>query len=173
MKELDRKKMTIKFHSLLGILSACLILFGCAKIPDKLLSPTIKIEPEIKDNREVYNLKLNAGILNDNSDIALMDVKGAVVLTAPEEREGQKISFAFEIPVILPFETGVIEIQRVYPENEIMPIVLLLGSDKEKLINEKGLERSLMDDKSVRLEISGCKKESILTILKRKPDEKN
>ena len=167
--------MTLKFHTMLttGILSACLIFLGCAKIPDKLLSPTIKIEPVIKDNKEVYNLKLNAGILNDNSDIALMDVRGAVVLYDPASKETQRITFPFEIPMILPFETGVIEIQKVYSENEIMPIVTLLGSDKEKLINDKGMERSILDDKKVKLDISGYKKESILDILKRKPDEKN
>ena len=167
--------MTMKFFTMLTVwmLSACLIFSGCAKIPDKLLSPTIKIEPMIKDNKEVYNLKLNAGIQNDNSDIALRDVRGAVVLYDPASKETQRITFQFEIPLILPFETGVIEIQNVYSENEIMPIVILLGSDKEKLINDKGMERSILDDKKVKLDISGYKKESILDILKRKPDEKN
>jgi len=165
----------MKFFTMLTVwmLSACLIFSGCAKIPDKLLSPTIKIEPMIKDNKEVYNLKLNAGIQNDNSDTALMDVRGAVVLYDPASKETQRITFQFEIPLILPFETGVIEIQNVYSENEIMPIVILLGSDKEKLINDKGMERSILDDKKVKLDISGYKKESILDILKRKPDEKN
>jgi hypothetical protein len=155
-----------------GLLSTCLLVAGCVKIPDKLESPVIKIEPVIQDNKEVYRLRFSAGIQNDNSSTALLDVKGAVSFVDPEG--GNRIlSIPFEIPAILPFETGVIESAMVYPENEIMPLVNLLGSDREKLMKNKGLERSFFDDKIVKMKISDYRTEGILTLLGNKLNEKH
>jgi hypothetical protein len=165
--------MNFKSVSSIWMIFACLVMSGCSKIPGKLISPTIKIEPSIAENKEVFILKFHAGIHNENSDIALMHVKGAVVFYDTEDKNAKIMALPFELPVILPFETGVIEINRSYSENEIMPLVTLLGSDREKLINEKGIERSLMDDKKVSLEIAEYRKENVLEVLKRKPNEKN
>src|SRR5208337_4253465 len=145
----------MKFNTLIIIwtLTAGIIFTGCIKIPDKLMTPTIKIEPIIKDNKEFYSMKLSAGISNENSDIVLMDVKGVVVFY-DQNGESQRIILPFKLSAIFPFETGMIEINKVYSESEIMPLVILLGSDKEKILNEKGMERSLLDDKKATLEIT-------------------
>ena len=155
-----------------ALLSACLLAAGCAKIPDKLISPIVKIEQAIKDNTEHYILRFNAGIQNENSSTALMNVTGAVSFVDPDGST-MIMSIPFELPVILPLETGIIELTKTYPENEIMPLVILLGSDKEKLLKDKGVERSFFDDKIVKLEISGYKKDDIRDVLKDKLNEKN
>jgi hypothetical protein len=155
-----------------GLLSICLLVAGCLKIPDKLISPMIKIEPVIQDNKEEYRLRFSAGIQNDNGSTALLDVKGAVLFVDPEG--GNRIlSVPFEISAILPFETGVIESARIYPENEIMPLVNLLGSDREKLMKNKALERSFFDDKIVKVKISDYRTEGIISLLRNRFNEKH
>ena len=164
--------MNINSRVILILLCAFLIMAGCTKIPEKLMSATVRIEQTIKDNKELYSLKLNGGIQNENSDIALMNVRGTIVFYNSGSGNATIMALPFTLPAVLPFETGVVEITKTYSENEIMPLVTLLGSDKEKLITDKGLERTLSDDKKVRLEISGYKKEKILDLIERKVNEK-
>ena len=54
-----------------------------------------------------------------------------------------------------------------------MPLVAALGSNKEKLLSEKGLERSFIDDTNIRLELSSYEKKHILDVLKERVNEKN
>ncbi len=160
--------MKFKISVALWTLIAGIFFIGCIKVPDKLTSPTIKIEPVIKNNKEFYTMRLSAGISNENSDVVLMDVKGAVIFHDPNI-EGQRISLPFELSAIFPFETGALEITKVYSETDIMPLLALLGTDKEKIVNNKGMERSLLDDRKVMLEITGYKKVNVLDALKKGP----
>ncbi|MBN2160641.1 MAG: hypothetical protein JW807_14730 [Spirochaetes bacterium] len=165
------KRITIV--TVISIMASCVIELSCAKLPEKLISPTLKIETSVKDNKEAYKLMLSTGLHNENSDTALVDVKGNIVFTDPADSGGRVLSFPFELPVILPFDTGIIEIEKLFSEEEIMPLVNLMGADKEKLQNDGGLERSLTDDKNVALELTDYQKKSILDLLKEKVNEKN
>lgn len=165
--------MRITIAAATSILATGLILTGCAKIPEKLVSPTLKIEPTVKDNSEAYKLLLSTGIQNENSDTALLNVKGNIVFSDPGNSGSRVLVLPFELPVILPFDTGIIEIEKLYTEGEIMPLVNLMGADKEKLQNDRGLERSLTDDTSVALELADYQKKSILDVLKEKVNEKD
>lgn len=165
------KRITIV--AVIVIMASGVILAGCAKLPDKLVSPTLKIESAVKDNKEAYKLMLSTGLQNENSDTALLNVKGNIVFSDNESSGTSILSIPFEIPVILPFDTGIIEIEKFYTEAEIMPLVNIMGADKEKLQTEKGLERSLTDDKNVALELKDYQKKDILDLLKEKVNEKN
>jgi hypothetical protein len=156
--------------AVVSIVASGLIFAGCAKIPDKLVTPTLKIEPLVKDNKEMYKMMLSTGIQNENSDVAILNVKGTIFFSDTGSRV---LTVPFTIPVVLPFDTGIIEIEKTYAENEIMPLVTLLGSDKEKLLNDKVLERSFMDDKTIGFKLTGFEKKNILVVLKEKLNEKN
>jgi hypothetical protein len=156
--------------TVLGFLASGLIFIGCAKMPEKLVTPTLKIETVVKDNREMYKMMLSTGIQNENSDVALLNVKGTIFFSDGESR---LLTLPFTVPIVLPFDTGVIEIEKFYTENEIMPLVTLLGSDKEKLEKERGIERSFMEDKNIGFDLAGYEKKNILDILKDKLNEEN
>jgi hypothetical protein len=156
--------------TLIVILGSGLVCIGCAKMPEKLVSPTLKIEPVVQENKELFKLSLNTGIQNENSDTAFINMKGLIVFNDAGTRV---LTVPFNLPIVLPFDTGIIEAEKTYTESEIMPLVLLLGSDKEKLLGEKVLERSFIDEKNISLELTGCEKKNILMVLKEKLNEKN
>ena len=145
---------------------------ACAKMPEKLISPMLKIEPVVKDGKEAYRVMVSAGIQNENGDTAFLNVKGSVGFRNPENGTGV-MTLPFTIPVILPFDTGVIEIDKTMEEPAVMPLVHLLGADKEKLNAEKGLERTSLDEKTVVLAIEHCEKKNILKLLRERGNEKH
>ncbi len=157
-------------RALIAILLVSAGVIGCAKMPEKLVSPTFKIEPVIKDNRELFKLTLNTGLQNENSDTAFLDMKGLIVFKDADKRI---LAIPFRLPVILPFDTGIIEAEKTCTESEIMPLVVLFGSDREKLMNDKVLDRSFIDEKNIGFELTGYEKKNILDLLKEKVNEKN
>jgi len=156
-----------------AIIAACMAVTGCAKLPEKLVSPTLKIEPAVVDSKEGYKLTLNTGLQNENSGYALIDVKGDVFFKDAGGRSRQVLALPFEVPVILPFDTGLIDIEKTLPENEAVPLLNLLGSDREKLNADKVLERTFTDDSTIGFEITSYKKKDIIELLKERLNEKN
>ncbi len=156
--------------ALIAILGTGVVFIGCAKMPEKLVSPTLKIEPVIQDNKELFKLSLSTGIQNENSDTAFVDMKGLIVF---KDGKTRVLTVPFHLPIVLPFDTGIIEAEKTFTESEVMPLVVLLGSDREKLLNEKVLERSFIDEKNIGLELTGCEKKNILDVLKDKVNENN
>ncbi len=156
--------------ALIVLLGSGIVFIGCAKMPEKLVSPTLKIEPVIKDNKELFKLSLNTGIQNENSDTAFINMEGTIVFTDAGKRV---LTIPFKLPIVLPFDTGIIEVEKTCTESEITPLLVLLGSDKEKLMNDKALERSFIDEKNISFDLTGCEKKNILDVLKDKVNEKN
>jgi hypothetical protein len=161
------------FRAVIVILSSCLIVTGCAKLPDKLVTPTLKIETAMKDNQPVYKLLVNTGIQNENSDTALINVKGNIFFLDAGKAEKKVMTIPFELPIILPFDTGIIELEKTYTEKEIEPLLALMGSNKDKLQSDKNLERSFVDDKNIGFELTAYGKKNILDVLREKVNEKN
>ncbi|TFH43861.1 MAG: hypothetical protein E4G96_00040 [Chrysiogenales bacterium] len=155
------------------VLVIAMVFAGCVKDPDKLITPILSIEPALKDNRQVYTLSLSAGLQNENSDVAFLDMKGNIVFIDPMKSNSRVLIVPFALPLILPFDTGIIEVEKSYTDEEIMPLVLLMGSDREKLLNERSMERTFIDKKKIGLELTGYHKKSILDLLKDKLNEKN
>lgn len=174
---MDSRKVITLYHSvtkqgtvLIALIVIALSLAGCTKVPDRLITPTLAIEAQ---GSAVYTLSLSAGLQNENSDIALLDVKGNVVFYDPDRSGATVLAVPFELPVILPFDTGIIEVQKTYSEKEIIPLVTLLGSDREKLMHEKSMERTFIEKNKIGIELSGYQKRKILDLLKDKVHEKN
>ena len=167
--------MTSKYGSVIIVCAAAASLFiaGCARVPEKLISPTLKIEPAVVNNAPAYKLMLSTGIQNENSDIVFLSLKGNIFFGGSKKSGGRVLTVPFELPVLLPFDTGIIELENTYSENEIMPLVRLLGSDRDRLAKEKSLERSFADDDTIGFELTGYDKKNILDVLEDKVNEKN
>jgi hypothetical protein len=155
------------------VVAVCLTAIGCARLPEKLVSPTLKIETTIVDNKEAYRLTLNTGLQNENNGTALLNVKGIVFFRDSASKSPRVMTLPFEVPVILPFDTGLVDIEKTFSGNEIMPLLNLLGSDREKMQAEKTLERSFMDDGTVGFEITAYDKKDIIKLLEDSLNEKN
>lgn len=167
--------MTRKYGTMILFcaMAAGLLLAGCAKVPGKLLSPTLRIEPVPGNNTPMYKLMLSTGMQNENDDVVFLNMKGNVFFKDTGKTGARVLTVPFELPVLLPFDTGIIEIEKIYPEAEIMPLVRFLGSDRDKLASEKAMERSFADDDAIGFELTGYEKKNILDVLKDKVNEKN
>lgn len=169
-----KKGMIVSWKaSAAAVIAVCLVAIGCAKVPEKLVTPILKIETAIVDNKEAYKLTLNTGLQNENSGTALLNVKGSIFFKDAGSKSPRVMTLPFEVPVILPFDTGLIDVEKTFAENEIMPLVNLLGSDREKIQAEKVLDRSFMDDSTIGFEITGYEKKDIIELLKEHLNEKN
>jgi hypothetical protein len=164
--------MIVTMKAAAVVLAVCLAATGCAKLPGKLVSPALKIEPAVVNNTEAYRLILNTGLKNENSNTALLDVKGIVFFLKDGSKSDRVLTLPFVVPVILPFDTGLIDIEKTFTEKEIVPLVKLLGSDMEKLKSEKVLDHMFMEDKSIGFEITGYAKKDIIDLLKEHVNEK-
>src|SRR4030042_57578 len=122
----DKSNMSLKImlsiRSIIVALASGVILVGCAKIPDRLVSPMIKIEPAVVENKEAYKIMVSTGIQNENSDVALVNVKGNINFYDHRSDGTALLSVPFDFLIVLPFDTGIIEIEKFYSENEIMPL---------------------------------------------------
>ncbi len=144
------------------------VITGCAKVPDEVLSPSIRVESTVTEDREVYTLNFSGGIPNENKDVVLSNVKGDVVLFDPAQKNGRSVRLSFEIPVILPFDTGIIDIHRDFSEKEILSLVDILNIDREEFFENRGIDNLYIDEKNIVLDDLDYRKENIITVLKRK-----
>ena len=164
--------MKIVTSSLLLFLSVVTAI-GCAKKPDKIKSPSLKIDIILEGNKEEYVVKFTGGILNENSSVALKDIKGAIDFVDPDKGSETVASIPFELDIILPMSMGIVDLEKKFDENGIKPIIELFNLDREELVKNRGSEGIFIDDKYMRLDIASYKKEDIVTLLKGKIDEKN
>jgi len=147
-----------------------LILFtiiGCAKAPERIDSPGLKIDFLTEDNKETFALRFSGGIKNVNTDSAFTDFKGQAVFLDPEKGGPVRV-LDFTIPVVLPFDSSIIDVKAVLKQEEIMPLVKLLGIDIEKLKKEKSVEKFDIDERNIGLRNISFNKKCIIDLLKDK-----
>ncbi len=165
--------MQKKYLSVFIIFTAILFMPGCNKIPEKIQSPSIKIDLTENDNGKKYTVRFSGGIKNENSDTAFIGYKGNVVLADPSKDDKAVDSLSFSFPVILPFDSGIINIKAERSEEEVMQILELLNLSREKLIAEKSVERFNIDEKFIKLDTVTYKTRGIVKLLKDRLNEKN
>jgi len=112
-------------------------------------------------------LKFSGGIKNENNETVFTGVKGTIAFIEPESGK-QVLSLPFSLPVILPFDTGVIDIKKEYSEQEITPLIALLGLNKTELIKEKSTSSMFIDEKKVKIATLDYTKKNIISIIKEK-----
>jgi len=139
---------------------------GCAKTPEKIVSPSIKIDINIVENKEVYILSFSGGIRNENNDVAFEKVKGEVRLI---DGDGRAVcAIPFEVPVILPLDTGVLDLRIDKNETEIGPILSLLNVNRETLQEERTSSGNFIDEKNIELDDLIYKKRDVVELLEEK-----
>ncbi|HOQ12780.1 MAG: hypothetical protein BWY23_01274 [Spirochaetes bacterium ADurb.Bin218] len=146
------------------IFSGLLLFTACSKTPESILSPSIKIQLDKATGS--YILLFTAGIKNENDSVVFSNFNGKVKIIDNNKR--QIISIPFELPVILPFETGIIKNTVTLSESEANEISKFLNIDLNLLNPESEEGTKFLDDSNVSLEIKGFEKEDIIKFLKKK-----
>ncbi len=159
----NRRAMIIPVAAAAAFLA--LIGSGCTKMPDTLMSPAAKIDIETQGDREVFIFKMNAGLRNENGDTALLNVKGTVRLLDAGNASKILAEMPFEAPVILPYETAIIDVEKEFTENEIRPVANLLGGGIDEIIKNRGVDNAPLDEKSVKLDIKSYDRRDIVKLL--------
>jgi hypothetical protein len=149
-----------------------LVLAGCDKKPDKIKSPSFKIDIAVSGGKDEYIVKFTGGILNENNSLALMDIKGTIDFIDPDKGKSTVASIPFELDCILPMSMGIVDLEKKFDENGIKPFIDLFKLNREELDKNKGSEGIFIDDKNISLTISSFRKADIVTLLKGKIDEK-
>jgi hypothetical protein len=175
-----------RYTFFLGVVLASTLFAGCAKVPDTLHSPTVKISIDIVDNKEVYTLKFTGGIKNENSGYVLKNIRGTVVFKEAEKSSGlfsriKKLvpfigqpgvsAIPFEIGIIPPFEMGIIDFEKGFTEKEIIPLADLLMINRDDLVKNRVADDVNVDNKNLSLSIDSFSKVNILNLLKEKVHE--
>jgi hypothetical protein len=148
-----------------------LLFSGCIKKPDKLLSPSARIDITIEENKEIYNLTVTAGILNENHSKAVIDYSANMILK--DSASSVLLQFPVKAKSILPFETFYIDAVKKMNEQEAMKIVDALSLNREDLIKSKTASTLFIDEKNIELTEISYKTSDIVDLLKGKKNEKN
>lgn len=150
-----------------------LLIIGCAKVPDKIESPGVKIDIIKEDNKEVYFFRFSGGIKNSNTDVAFTDYKGKAVFKEAGDKGKVIRSVDIDLKAILPLDSAIIDTKSILKDEEVQPLLKLLDIDWEKLKKEKSAEKFDIDEKHIGLQNVSFNKKCIIDLLKEKLNEKN
>ena len=145
-----------------------LALAGCAKLPERIESPGLKIDYVVEDKNESFALRFSGGIKNQNPDTAFVDYKGQALFLDPAKKGEAVKVLDFTLPAVLPFDASIIDIKMVMKQDEILPIMKLLNIDLEKLKKDKSIEKFDIDERYIGLRYLSSKSMCITDLLKEK-----
>jgi len=147
---------------LLFLSAAALIFTSCAKMPDRVLSPSIKAGVEAGAEKN-YSLFFTGGIKNENSSTAFLNMEGRVKILSDS---GEIIATVpFKIPAILPFETGVIKEKIELKPEESVKLFAAFSISPEKLGTPEEQGTRFMEEKNIKLTSVKSEKKDILKLL--------
>jgi hypothetical protein len=155
------------------LLATVLVFSSCAKSPEGIKSPGLKIEAVTENDQEKFKLRISGGIKNDNPHTALLDFSGTLSFIDPSDGGKVVESIPFKLPVILPFDSAVIDVTVSKSEKELEPLMKLLKINREELKKNKSVERFNVLNSLVKLESVSYKTREIIKLLKEKINEKN
>ncbi len=150
-----------------------IVFSSCTKSPEGIESPGIKIEAVSENKKESFKLMVSGGIKNENSGTALLNFTGKVNFIDPSNGGKVVESIPFTLPVVLPFDSAVINETVPRSEKELEPLMKLLKIKKEELIREGSVEKINILKNLVQLDSVSYKTEEIIKLLKEKINEKN
>jgi hypothetical protein len=167
--------MEFNMKNLLTILSliTVLVLSSCAKSPEGVESPSIKIEALTENEQETFKLRVSGGIKNENSHTALLDYTGKLNFIDPSDGGKVVESIPFKLPVILPFDSAVIDETVSRSEKDLEPLMKLLKINREELIKNRSVEKFNILNSLVKIDSVSYKTKEIIKLLKEKINEKN
>ena len=158
--------------SLSVFLIACICAFsGCAKAPDQVSSPGIKIDLKIENNAEKYTAVITGGIKNENPQTVFTDFRAVVKII--NSNSEIVLSFPVEFKTILPFRTAIVEKNIALNDKDVQPLLDALSIDREKLQNSKTSGGNFIDERNIILDDADYDKKDITDFLGEKINAKN
>jgi hypothetical protein len=149
------------------LLSAAVLIFSsCAKIPQEIVSPAISVKAVKGEKAEMVNLNFTGGLKNENDSTVFLNVKGEIAVM--DSSENILLTVPFELPSVLPFETGIIQKEISATREEITPLLKESGIDTEKFFKNYGSENFFPDDNKIVLKKLSLEKKGIVEILEGK-----
>lgn len=145
------------------LLAAAILCFtSCAKTPERVLSPSVKAEVA-RVAEKSWSIYFTGGIKNENDGTAFINVEGVALLVSDS---GEKlVSIPFKIPVLLPFETGIIKEKIDIKGDTADKVFTMLSISAEKLGTPEEPGNRLLEDKNVKLDSINFKKKDIVKLL--------
>jgi hypothetical protein len=152
-----------------------IVFFGftaCAKKPETPLSPSVKINIEKKGEEKTYAAYFTCGLKNENDSTAFINVEGLIEIK--DKNNTPVLSVPFKIPVILPFETGIVQERIELKADQITPVFNLLSISAEKLDSGEELGNRFIEEKNIAIKKLMLEKKDIIELLRGKlNNEKN
>lgn len=149
------------------LLSAAVLMFSsCAKIPQEVVSPAISVNAVKGEEAGMVNLNFTGGLKNINDSTVFLNVKGEIAVM--DSSENIVLTVPFELPSVLPFETGIIQEEISATREEITPLLKDSGIDTEKFFKNYESENFFPDDNKVILKKLSLEKKGIVEILEGK-----
>ena len=157
---------------LIFLLIVLLSITSCAKKPDTPLSPSVKINVEKNGDEKTFAVYFTCGLKNENDSTAFINTSGVIDI---KNKNGSAIlSVPFKIPVILPFETGIIQERIVLKPDQIMPLLDLLSISMDKLDSGEEQGNRFIEEQNIALKKLTLEKKDIKELLRSKIyNEKN
>ncbi len=144
-----------------------ILVTSCARAPEKVEAPGLKIGLSIVDNREIYTVSFTGYIENSNDDVMFLDMKGFIDLVDPSS--GKTVdSFSFTIPEVFPLDMGMINARVKRDEKQVTPLLEMLRIDREKLVKEKESSPVRLEKNKIRMRNLEYRKENIIDVLRAK-----
>lgn len=144
------------------LLAGC---FACAKVPDRFESPELVIRAGIEGNSTVYTLTVSAGIINENSDAALLDYRGELIL---KDGTGTSLVMPFHVTRLLPFDAAMVVVDKKVPGQEMKPWLELFGIDEGDLLKKGATDEIFIDKDNIVLKNISYRRESVMSLLRGK-----
>lgn len=157
------------FWRIVPLLTLAVFLVSCAPAPEKIVSPSISVEEVEAVGGDAYRFIFTAGLRNENGMTAFTDVSGEVVVSSASGTELFRIPF--EMPVILPFDTGLIEKEFTRQGDDAMSLIDSLDMDRERLARDKRVEGIYIDESRAGLKKFNFKRRNIVSYLKSQPSK--
>ena len=149
------------------LLSAAVLMFSsCAKIPQEVVSPAISVQAVAGEKAGMVNLNFTGGLKNENDSTVFLNVKCEIAVM--DSSENILLTVPFELPSVLPFETGIIQEVISRTKDEITPLLTDSGIDAEKFFADNGSENFFPDDNKIVLKKLSLEKKGIVEILEGK-----
>ncbi|MCL1910858.1 MAG: hypothetical protein FWG13_01475 [Leptospirales bacterium] len=140
---------------------------GCVKIPDELRGQGMKIDYSVIDNKEVYTINFSGAMRNENGDIVMKNIKGEICIVDSDSKK-KLVSMPFSLDIILPRDSGNIDLKIDRTEEEISPLLDYFNIDRNELASKGTTEGRSLNGDQVVIENITFDKQDIIKLLQEK-----
>jgi len=148
-------------------ITAVAVMFSaCAKIPQEIISPSLSLKAGAADEAGMVSLNFTGGLKNDNDSTVFLNVKGEVAVM--DSNNNPILLVPFDLPSILPFETGIVQVRMEKDRGELEPLMKEMGIDFDGLVKNGESANRFPDENKVVLKNLSLEKKGIVEILEGK-----